>query len=126
MKKKILQPSLYRGAASARYVSIVVKIVRYAIERGVETVAKCRQLGVLLKKYHKPNVKEIRERLMRGDDPREIPPLQKLRKKLGLTRSREEYEGYLSENHTYNPFRFAHCQKRRYSLHWIEYEHEIS
>ena len=53
-------------------------------------MGECKQLKIL-KKYHKPYAKSIREASHRGDNLREIPALQKLRTKLGLTRPKEEY-----------------------------------
>ena len=52
---------------------------------------ECKHLAIL-NKYHKPYAKEIREGSLRGDDSSTQLVLQKLRKKLGLTRptSREE------------------------------------
>jgi hypothetical protein len=44
---------------------------------------ECKQLQIL-NKYHKPYAKEIRDAVIRGDN--EIPSLEKLRYKLGLTR----------------------------------------
>ncbi|OEU12623.1 hypothetical protein FRACYDRAFT_227507 [Fragilariopsis cylindrus CCMP1102] len=48
---------------------------------------ECKQVQIL-NKYHKPYAKEIRDAVIRGD--KEIPSLEKLRYKLGLTRSSEE------------------------------------
>jgi hypothetical protein len=53
-------------------------------------LGECRQL-FLLNKYHKPYAKEIRKKTIRGDDPKLIKELQTLRRKLGLTRPRNEY-----------------------------------
>jgi hypothetical protein len=55
---------------------------------------ECNQLSILMK-YHSPYSNDIREAIMRGQDPKTILSLQKLRKKLGLTRPRKEYEEYL-------------------------------
>ena len=54
-------------------------------------------------KYHKPYAKEIRDAVIRGD--KEIPSLEKLRYKLGLTRPQEEYEEFykLKPTHNGNP-----------------------
>ena len=52
---------------------------------------ECHQLS-LLNKYHKPYAKEIRDKIIRGDDPKLIKELQTLRRKLGLTRPRDEYD----------------------------------
>merc|ERR1711992_30849 len=52
---------------------------------------ECRQLKIL-RKYHKPHKREIRNPIKNGQDPKTIPQLQLLRQKLGLTRSKEEYE----------------------------------
>ena len=56
---------------------------------------ECRQV-ILLRKYCKPSyVKEIREAIINGQDPKEIHTLQRLRMKLGLNRPKEEYEDFL-------------------------------
>jgi len=56
---------------------------------------ECRQL-ILLRKYCKPSyVKEIREAIIGGQDPKEIHTLQRLRMKIGLNRPKEEYEELL-------------------------------
>ena len=55
--------------------------------------SECKQYQIL-QKYHKPYAKEIRDAIKRGDDPKDIVRLQILRKKLGLTRPRTEYEQY--------------------------------
>ena len=49
---------------------------------------ECKQLKIL-NKYHKPYAKEIREAVIRGDT--NIPALEKLRYKLGLSRPLEDY-----------------------------------
>ena len=54
----------------------------------------------ILNKYHKPYAKEIRDAVIRGD--REIPSLEKLRYKLGLTRPREEYLEFHKLKPTHN------------------------
>jgi len=54
-------------------------------------MSECRQV-ILLRKYCKPHyLKDIREAIIRGDDPKEIHKLQRLRMKLGLNRPKEEY-----------------------------------
>ena len=56
---------------------------------------ECRQV-ILLRKYCKPQyVKEIREAIIGGQDPKEIRTLQRLRMKIGLNRPKEEYEELL-------------------------------
>jgi hypothetical protein len=50
--------------------------------------ADCKQLNIL-NKYHRPYAKEIRDSAVRGDI--EIPALEKLLYKLGLTRPPIEY-----------------------------------
>ena len=50
--------------------------------------SECKQLKIL-NKYHKPYAKEIREAVIRGDT--NIPALEKLRYKLGLSRPLEDY-----------------------------------
>ena len=58
-------------------------------------MGECRQV-ILLRKYCKPSyVKEIREAIIGGQDPKEIHTLQRLRMKLGLNRPKEEYEELL-------------------------------
>ena len=49
---------------------------------------ECKQVKIL-NKYHKPYAKEIREAVIRGDN--NIPALEKLRYKLGLSRPLEDY-----------------------------------
>ena len=58
---------------------------------------ECKQVHIL-NKYHKPYAKEIRDAVIRGD--KEIPSLEKLRYKLGLTRPQEEYQEFFKR--TYN------------------------
>ena len=56
---------------------------------------ECRQV-ILLRKYCKPlYVKEIRDAIIAGQDPKEIHTLQRVRTKLGLNRPKEEYEELL-------------------------------
>jgi len=56
---------------------------------------ECRQV-ILLRKYCKPSyIKEIRDAITDGQDPKEIHTLQRLRMKLGLNRPKEEYEELL-------------------------------
>jgi hypothetical protein len=52
---------------------------------------ECKQVRIL-NKYHKPYFNEIRDAVIRGD--KEIPSLEKLRYKLGLTRPQEEYDEF--------------------------------
>ena len=63
---------------------------------------ECKQLRIL-NKYHKPYFTEIRDAVIRGD--KEIPALEKLRYKLGLTRPHEEYDEFykLKPTHNGNP-----------------------
>ena len=63
---------------------------------------ECNQLKILME-YHEPYANKIREQIMRGDDPKSIIPLQKLRNKLGLTRPRMEYEEYLDRKNLDDP-----------------------
>ena len=53
---------------------------------------ECKHLQIL-DKYHKPYAKQIREAAIRGD--RQIPALERLRNRLGLTRKKEEYQHLL-------------------------------
>merc|ERR1712241_1669783 len=64
---------------------------------------ECRQLEIL-RKYHKPYKREIRNPIKNGEDPKTIPQLQLLREKLGLTRPKEEYEPLVERlnNNKYN------------------------
>ena len=58
-------------------------------------MAECRHLQIL-NEYCKPRyVREIREAIMSGVDPKEIPRLQNLRTALGLNRPKEDYEELL-------------------------------
>jgi hypothetical protein len=57
---------------------------------------ECKQVHTL-NKYHKPYAKEIRDAVICGD--KEIPSLEKLRYKLGLTRPREEYIEFHEPTH---------------------------
>jgi len=71
---------------------------------------ECKQLKIL-NKYHKPYAKEIRDNAVVGGST-EIPALEKLRYKLGLTRPIEEYkEFYLYGTHEgkaiANPFEYV-------------------
>ena len=56
---------------------------------------ECKQLRIL-NKYHKPYAKAIRDAAIRGD--KEIPSLEKLRYKLGLTRPLEDYQELITYN----------------------------
>ena len=56
---------------------------------------ECKQLRIL-NKYHKPYAKAIRDAAIRGD--KEIPLLEKLRYKLGLTRPLEDYQELITYN----------------------------
>ena len=57
---------------------------------------ECRQLAIL-KQYHRPHGKHIRDRLVNGVDPKDIPELQELRRQLGLDRPKAEYEDLLQQ-----------------------------
>ena len=57
---------------------------------------ECKQVHIL-NKYHKPYFNEIRDAVIRGD--KEIPSLEKLRYKLGLTRPQEEYVEFFERTH---------------------------
>ena len=54
-------------------------------------VCECHQLQIL-NKYHKPYAIEIRNAIKNGEDPKYIPKLQKLRRKLGLSKPKEDNE----------------------------------
>jgi len=63
---------------------------------------ECRHLS-LLRKYCKPQyIKEIREAIIRGDDPKNIDRLQTIRTQLGLNRPVEEYKELVSRLATNN------------------------
>ena len=57
---------------------------------------ECRQLAIL-KQYHRPYGKLIRDSLINGVDSQDIPELQSLRSKLGLDKPKAEYEGLLEQ-----------------------------
>ena len=57
---------------------------------------ECRQLAIL-KQYHRPHGKHIHDRLVNGVDPKDIPELQELRRRLGLDRPKSEYEDLLAQ-----------------------------
>ena len=55
----------------------------------------CRQLG-LLQKYHKPFAKKIwKDIAVHGIPPKDIPELQELRQRLGLSRPQADYQNLL-------------------------------
>ena len=55
----------------------------------------CRQLGIL-NKYHKPFAKKIRTDLVvHRMAPKDIPELQELRQRLGLSRPQADYQNLL-------------------------------
>jgi len=57
----------------------------------------CRHLG-LLNKYHKPFAKKIwTDIAVHGITPQDIPELQELRHRLGLSRPQEDYQDRLDE-----------------------------
>ena len=58
-------------------------------------MGECRQLKILREYCKSRHVKEIRDAIMSGVDPKEIPRLQNLRTILGLNRPKEEYEELL-------------------------------
>jgi len=55
---------------------------------------ECRQLEIL-KKYHRPYGKKICRDIFNGIDPKDIPELQELRDRLGLSRPKTEYQDLL-------------------------------
>ena len=57
---------------------------------------ECRQLAIL-KQYHRPYGKLIRDSLINGVDSQDIPELQSLRSKLGLDKPKAEYEDLLEQ-----------------------------
>jgi len=63
-------------------------------EGGHNHMGECRQLNILTR-YYRCKVKEIREAIIRGENPKDIVRLQTLRTKLGLNRPKEEYEELL-------------------------------
>ena len=55
----------------------------------------CRQLGIL-QKYHKPFAKKIwKDIVVHQMAPKDIPELQELRRQLGLSRPRADYQDLL-------------------------------
>ena len=56
---------------------------------------ECRQLEIL-KKYHKPYRKKICSNIFNVIDPKDIPELQDLRDRLGLSRPKSEYQDLLN------------------------------
>ena len=87
----------------------------------VNHVGEGRQLNIL-RKYYKPYAKEIRMALIRGDDPKEIVPLQMVRTKLGLNRPTEEYAEllvlpFVGDNDQQNKM----DDKQNHSIHRDEY-----
>ena len=56
---------------------------------------ECRQLEIL-KKYHRPYQKKIRSDIFNGIDPKDIPELQELRDRLGLSKPKSEYQDLLN------------------------------
>mmetsp|Transcript_33267 Transcript_33267/g.37096 ORF Transcript_33267/g.37096 Transcript_33267/m.37096 type:complete len:269 (+) Transcript_33267:97-903(+) len=66
--------------------------IKHWKKKGGNHVAECRHF-MILKEYCKPQyVREIKEAIIRGDDPKSIVRLQTLRTHLGLNRPKEEYE----------------------------------
>ncbi|MGK3747473.1 MAG: hypothetical protein ACI8RD_014770 [Bacillariaceae sp.] len=57
---------------------------------------ECRQLEIL-KKYHKPFGEKIRDDIVNGINPMDIPELQELRNRLGLSRPKMEYQDLLDK-----------------------------
>ena len=57
---------------------------------------ECRQLEIL-KKYHRPYGNKISSDICNGVDPKEIPELQELRDRLGLSRPKMEYQDLLNK-----------------------------
>ena len=57
---------------------------------------ECNHLAIL-KQYHRPHGKHIRDSLINGVDPKNIPELQELRHRLGLDKPKAEYEVLLEQ-----------------------------
>mmetsp|Transcript_17550 Transcript_17550/g.17702 ORF Transcript_17550/g.17702 Transcript_17550/m.17702 type:complete len:194 (-) Transcript_17550:221-802(-) len=55
---------------------------------------ECQQLSILKHTYRR-KAKEIREAILRGEDPKDIDRLQQLRTELGLNRPKEDYDDLL-------------------------------
>ena len=76
-------------------------------------MAECRQF-MILKEYFKPRYAiEIREAIVSGVDPKNIPRLQTLRTQLGLNRPKEDYEELvlrLNDNNNSNISRLDPCE----------------
>jgi hypothetical protein len=73
-------------------------------------IGECNHLKIL-KKYHRPYAEEIRDKIIRGDDPKSIPELQELRTKLGLNRPKEDYEELILHLSDDNIFRDNYNRK---------------
>ena len=54
-------------------------------------MGECCQLKIL-REYYKPYAREIREAIIRGDDPKTMDRLQTVRTKLGLNQPKEQYK----------------------------------
>jgi len=68
------------------------QLYHWNAEGGGNHIGECRQLKIL-QHYCKPRyVREIRDAIIRGDDPKDIDRLQAFRTKIGLNRPKEEYE----------------------------------
>ena len=65
------------------------------VGRTVNHMAECRQFMILKEYLKRRYAIEIREAIMRGEDPKNIPRLQTVRTQLGLNRPKEEYEELL-------------------------------
>jgi hypothetical protein len=77
-------------------------------------IGECNHLKIL-KTYHRPYAEEIRDKIIRGDDPKSIPELQELRTQLGLNRPKEDYEElilHLGDEHNSNN-RYEHLVARK-------------
>mgnify|MGYP006085141397 CR=1 FL=1 len=72
---------------------------------------ECRQ-NKILRKYCKTEiVREIRDAIIRGEDPKTIGSLQKLRSKLGLNQPRENYENLVDAMTRDTNSEFKVCRK---------------
>ena len=73
-------------------------------------------LTKFLQEYYKPYAREIREAIIRGDDPKTMDRLQTLRTKLGLNRPKEQYKDLLlllnnNNNNRPNPYKYLVARK---------------
>ena len=76
---------------------------------------ECRQLKIL-REYYKPYAREIREAIIRGDDPKTMDRLQTLQTKLELNQPKEQYKELLlllnnNNSNCPNPYKYLVARK---------------